>query len=694
MPDTPEDRRPPLTPQLALRVAIVGSVALALFAIIFFRLWFLQVLSGTHYVQAATINRVRDVAIPAERGDILDSSGHILVDSRRAEAVQISPSELPNSSRVQRQLYTRLAKVLQISTARHRCVIAGNPPVIRRLARIPCLVAQGLAIQPYNDITIKTDVGADVEYYLAERQSEFPSVEVQQIFLRNYPFDDLAAQLFGTVGPIDAAETQEKAYQGVPKTAIIGQSGLEASYDKYLRGTDGKQQIEVNALGEPTGSHPVTQPTPGHNLQLTLNTNLQRVGQAALQQSIDDNYPANGGAFVALDPDNGAVYAMGSLPSFNPNLFTSNLSQATYDQLIGASANYPLLNRAIDSVGPTGSTFKPITATAAMQSGEWSPDETWDDTGQFCVSGQCRHNAGGAVDGVLNLVNAIRVSSDDFFYHLGALLNVANPTAHPNGGPLQQWAHKFGIGQKTGIDLPGEDAGTLPTPRWRAQRNELEYECDRAIGPFRYTNGTTVSAHRHPGWKRSATHAPGGCGIADGTDRPWSIGDNINLAVGQGDVQVTPLQLAVVYSALANGGTIVRPHIGLAVENNSGTVLQKIDPPPARHIDINPTYLDTIREGLRAAASQPGGTSAQVFQNFPEQVYGKTGTAQYTGQADYAWYACFVPPSATTKPIVVVVTVEQGSWGAVAAAPVAREILSQWFLGKPGPYVAGSSQTL
>jgi penicillin-binding protein 2 len=295
---------------------------------------------------------------------------------------------------------------------------------------------------------------------------------------------------------------------------------------------------------------------------------------------------------------------------------------------------------------------------------------------------------------VVDLVNAIRVSSDTFFYNLGARTNVANPVAHPQGGPLQQWARKFGIGQKTGIDLPGEDAGTLPTPAWRAERNKLESECDSATGPFHFTNGHTTGPHKLKGWYRSPRHSPGGCGIADGTNRPWSIGDNINLAVGQGDVQVTPLQLAVVYSALANGGTIVRPHIGLSIQSAAGTVLQKIDPPPSRHINIDPLYLETIRAGLRAAASQPGGTSADVFSNFPEQVYGKTGTAQYNGQQDYAWYACFVPPTATTKPIVVIVTVEQGGFGAVGAAPVARQILSQWFFGKSGPYTAGNSHTL
>jgi penicillin-binding protein 2 len=359
-------------------------------------------------------------------------------------------------------------------------------------------------------------------------------------------------------------------------------------------------------------------------------------------------------------------------------VFTKPISETTYKSLTNPASGDPLLNRAIQSAGPTGSTFKPITATAALQSGVWSIDDTYDDTGQFCfsVSGPCLHNAGHAVDGVLNLVNAIRVSSDDFFYNLGAKTN-ADPVTHPNGGPLDQWARGYGIGRATGIDLPGELSGTLPTPRWRAHEDQLETECLHGTGQFK-KYGPDPS-----------------CAIADGN--PWTIGDNVNLAVGQGDVQVTPVQLAVAYAAVANGGTIVRPHLGLDVQNADGTILQKIDPPPSRHIDINPLYLETIRQGLRDAASEPGGTSDDVMGNFPEAVYGKTGTAQYVSngvEQDYAWYACFVPATATNKPIVVVVHVERGGFGDVAAAPVARQILSQWFFGTPGVFKLGGSQTL
>jgi penicillin-binding protein 2 len=671
--EPPEDRRPPLTPQLALRVAIVASFALALFAIVFFRLWFLQVLSGDHYLAQAKVNRVRNVDIPAPRGEVVDRGGNVLVDSKPGIAVRISPTQLPvplqtmmisHPPRRDTLLYKRLAHVVGMPTKRQKCPVDGYGVV--RLSPIACSVAQGYAQLPYQDVTVKTDVSKDVQYYLAERQQQFPGVSVDRVWLRRYPLNELAAQLFGSVGRITSQEVHQARYRGVSQNAVVGQSGLEWYYDRYLRGVDGAERVQVDALGRPAGNVGATKPVQGHSLKLSLDISLQRAAQQSLQTAITDNPPARAGAFVAMNPDNGEVYAMGSLPTYNPNIFAKPVAAAAYRQLNNSASNYPLLDRAIMSAYPTGSTFKPITATAALESGEWSVDEAYDDTGQFCVDTQCRHNSCNAAYGVVTLTDALKVSSDDFFYNLGAQINV-DPVKHPAGGPLQHWARLFGIGRETGIDLGGETAGNLPTPIWRLKVDRDELRCEH---------------------KRHVSS----CGIADG--RPWSVGDNINLAVGQGDVQVTPLQLAVAYSAIANGGSVVKPHLGLEVDSPDGTVLQKIQPAPARHMAIDPAYLDAIRQGLREAASVQGGTSADVMGDFHQQVYGKTGTAQRNGQADQSWYACFVPDTATNKPILVVVTVEQGGFGAAAAAPAARQILSQWFYGRRGPLKAGTSKTL
>jgi penicillin-binding protein 2 len=388
----------------------------------------------------------------------------------------------------------------------------------------------------------------------------------------------------------------------------------------------------------------------GDKLKTSLDSSLQRVGQHALARAISARPGATGGAFVALDPVSGQVYAIGSLP-------------------VGGS-----LNRVTQLAGPVGSTFAPITAIAALASGAWSAADVYDDTGQFCFDGQCRHNAGVAVYGPLDVTSALKVGSNDFFYNLGVLTD----SAAPAGGPVQAWARALGLGHPTGIDLPDESPGTLPTPAWRTQRNRLEYECDTATGPF-------AGRSKYP---------PGGCGIADGTNRPWSAGDNENLAVGQGDVQVTPLQLAVAYAAIENGGTVVRPHLGVSIDAPGGRVLRAIDPPPARHLKLGGLDLADVQRGLHAASAQPGGDSADVFARFPVAVYGETGTARYNGQQDYAWYAGFIPAADGVAPIVVVVTVAQGGFGDAAAAPVARQLFSQWLFGRPGPWVVGASRTL
>jgi penicillin-binding protein 2 len=580
------------------------------------------------------------------RGAILDQSGGDLAVSRPSVTVVIEPARLPASAQSRATVYGRLAQILGRSTRPVGCSIPGH--LTRRLAPLPCTVAQSEARHGTVAVSVATGVSVSLEGQIMH-SGGLPGVTTRRDAQRSYPQGTLAAQVIGVVGPI-APNTSPRA----SAPGVVGRSGLESEYNRFLEA--------------------------GENLRTSLDRRLQQAGQRALQHSMSSN-GGTGGAFVAMDPENGQVYAMGSLPTYDPSVISGTTTQSTYEQLTNPQRGGSLLNRAVQSAGPVGSTFKPITATAALASGVWSVDGIFDDTGHFCVGSgaaqQCRQNSGSAVYGQLNLVAAMRVSSDDFFYNLGARTN-ADPTTHPNGGPLDAWAAQYGISRRTGIDLPDETDGTLPSPAWRAGRNKLERECDSATGPF----------------KGKPKHAPGGCGITDGANRPWSLGDNESLAVGQGDIQVTPLQLAVAYAALANGGTIVRPHLGLDIQAQDGTVLRSINPPALRHLTIDPAYRQTILNGLHQAAQSPGGTSDDVMGNFPESVYGKTGSAQYTNQPDYAWYACFVPASATTKPIVVIVNVERGGFGDVAAAPVARAILSQWFFGNPGKYRAGTSATL
>ena len=616
-----------------MRVAVLGGIALAMFAVVFFRLWYLQVLSGDRYLAQANDNQVRDIVTPAPRGEILDRNGTRLVDNRVSIAVQLAPQDLPPAGERRQDLYRRLGDVVAMSP--------------RRIARE---VAEQRRLLPYANVTIKQDVPQTVRDYVMERQNQFPGVTVQPIYLRSYPYKELAAQLFGTVGQISPDQLEQARFRGVQQGTVVGQGGLEWTYDRWLRGRPGATRVQVDALGRPKGEMTRRKAYPGSALKLSVDFDLQQAGQQAMSEAggipITDGVKNRGGAFVAMDPRNGEVLAMGSFPSFDPNLFAKPLKESTFRKLNSEDTGAPLVDRAITALYPTGSTMKAITAVAALESGVITPQTVISDPGSIQIGNIVFKNAGGTPHGTIALPAALQVSSDVFFYVMGARMN------GERGQPLQNWARRLGLGRPTGIDLPGETDGLVPSPAWRNRlyRKKL-------------------------------------------TDRPWSVGDNVNFAVGQGDLQATPLQMALAYSAIVNGGKIVSPHVGLRIEDAAGRLLQEIDPPPSRRVKIDPMHREAIMEGLRLAASAPGGTSADVFAGFERRVFGKTGTAERPGQGDQSWYLAYADEgSIEKKPIVVAVTVEQGGWGASAAAPAARLILSQWF-GVEKKLVRGQSAT-
>ncbi len=651
-------RTPPTSPQMAFRVALLGGIAAVMFGVILFRLWYLQVLSGEQYVQQANANRVRDLPIAAPRGEILDREGKPIAASRVTNAVQIVPSALPPAGRPRLELYRRLGRLLGMS-ARH----------------VEALVIKGRTALPYAPVTIKTDAGPGVLTVLAERQNQYPGVVQQPVSIRTYPYGQMAAQVLGYVGQVSERELKLHAFHGVKQGTVVGQEGLEYYYDRYLRGDAGVERVEVNSEGYPEPSK--LQPTPpkaGYSLQLTLDMGLQRESEKALLQGIEQaragGKPAVAGAFVAMNPLNGEVLALGSYPTFNPNKFAKPLTQAEYAALegqthAGEEAPAPLTNRAVNGTYPTGSTFKPITAMGALEAGVINPTEG-------LGAGQCIHvsteqfcNAGMADYGAVGLVEALKVSSDTYFFEVGELAN-------SHGNVIQDMAHELGVGGKTGIDLPSEITGLVPDRRWRAKVAAEELACE----------------HRR--------HVES-CGISDG--RQWSVGDNMHLAVGQGDLLTDPLQMAVAYSTLANAylnggdGTVVRPHLGSQIDEADGGLVQTLNFPPARHVHLNDTDLSLVMEGIHDAASEPGGTSADVWSGWDQAqhpVYGKTGTAEHVGKEDQSWYMCLVGDP--KRPIVIAVTVEQGGFGAETAAPIARLMASRWF-GKPERFVAGTSKT-
>src|SRR3954470_3659742 len=581
----PERRTSPL----ALRISILTGLAIAIFSVLFLRLWYVQVLSGDKYRNQANDNRIREIRVQAPRGDILDRNGKVLVANRTELAIQVSPQDLPPPGRDRSRELHQLATITGMTMKELRKTLQSGSPAA-----------------PGGPIILKKGLGVDKVYYLRENQSSFPGVSVERVFTREYRQGTLAAHLFGNVGEVTAEQLKQPRYSGLHPADQVGQSGIEYEYDRYLRGRPGTDRVQVDALGRPTDQLRSFPAQPGDDVRLTIDSSLQGYAEGALQSF---GLP---GAFVAMNAQNGEILAMGSAPTFDPSIFTHPITQSEYHALTSRQTDAPLANRAIQGLYPTGSAFKPITATAALQNHLIAPNTIFNDTGSLRIdANQVLHNAGHAINGPVDMSDALKVSSDIYFYNLGM-----KAKASKGGGMIQDWARNYGLGEKTGIDLPAEVDGLIPDPAWR---NRLYHE-----------------------------HL---------TDRPWSVGDNVNLAVGQGDLEADPLQMAVAYAALGNGGTIVTPHLGDDVETTTGKVLQEISPAPRRHINISPSVRNTIMTGITRAAMEPGGTSYPVFGNFPFAVAGKTGTAQRPNQPDQSWYIVLAPAK---NPQIVVAGGGQG----------------------------------
>jgi penicillin-binding protein 2 len=606
----PDDVPPRLTSRLNLRIAIIGAVIVAAVAMLVLRLWSLQVLDGEHYRALANDHGILDVRVQPPRGEIVDRNGRVLVDNRTVTSLQLRPSALPSDRAERREELGTLGRLLDLSQREIRRRVRATP----QYAGYP--------------VVLRQDLDRRLLFYLLENRDRFPGVSVERAYVRDYKEGSLAAHLLGIVGQVSPHQLKRPAYRGLRPGDIIGQSGVEYAYDRFLRGTAGGQRIQVDALGRPRGRLANRPARAGDSLRLTLDAGLQEVGEQALR---DKGLP---GAFVAMNVHTGAILAMGSYPTYDPSFYTRPHTRAQYDAF-GNRPGDPLVDRADQGGYPTGSAFKPITATAALEDGLIGPDTIFDDTGSLDVGGLVVHNAGGAANGPIDMSTALKVSSDVYFFNLGL-----HADASGRHGQIQDWAHRYGLGEKPDIDLPGASAGLIPTPAWRNR---------------------VYSSHKNPY-----------------IDRPWNQGDNVNLAVGQGDVMVTPLQLARAYSALANGGTLVRPHLGGRIVDVHGNTVKRIKPVPKRHLRISEETRNVILGGMERAAMEPGGTSYPVMGGFPFPVAGKTGTAERgAGQEDQSWYGVVAPYR--DPQIAVAVTVEHGGFGVESAAPIARAILEHYF---------------
>lgn len=605
-----------LTPRSAVRIATLGGIVFACLAILLVRLWFLQIISEERYADQADANRLRTDRQEAPRGAIVDREGRPLVTSRTGLSVVARTQDFEDGRRV--GVLRRVARVLDI------------PP-----GKIIADVREAAASPP-GTVMLAEDVDRPVRLYLAERRRDFPGIKLQETYPREYPEGASLAHVLGYTGPITAETVAAYRAKGYLGDETVGASGLEAQYEEYLAGRPGEATVEVDAQGEPLSRQVVSSAAPrqGNTVELAIDLPTQTALAMALAERVGESGSRGGAAGVALDPDTGEVLAVASYPTYRPDAFSGGRPREV-DRLLD-DPRRPLLNRAIGGLYPAGSTFKIVTAAAAMRRGFLRPTDILPSPGELTLYGLRFRGFESRSWGEVDLRRALEVSSDTFFYHLGDLFyRDGTRTA------LQDEARRFGLGRATGIDLPGgDDDGLVPDPAWK---------------------------------RRAFRDSP------DPLDRTWKPGDSINLSTGQGNLLVTPLQMAAAYAAVANGGRIVTPTIGRRVLDPSGRQLRSLlDRRPERTTDLAPEALDALRDGLTAAANGDDGTSTAVFGGLPAsvKVAGKTGTAENETGVDHSWYVGYAPAEAPR--VVVAVVIEQGGQGANAAAPAVCETMAAY----------------
>ena len=631
-----------------LRLRAITMVMVALFAVLGLRLWALTALQAPAAAQVVSATSVRDVPILPTRGTILDSAGQPLVNNVTVEEVTLSRDAVKGDPRV----VGTLAAALGIPTSQITDAINNSRYSI------------------YQPVPIANNVPLPVILSIEEHPSEFPGVEVTPSTERNYPQGEPpgaaqggypAAQVLGFVTTINATELADRAKQGYQAGDPFGQSGLEYQYETPLRGTPGQRLVSVDASGSVAGTLKTTPAVAGNDVVTNLDTGLQQAADSALANQIQAlrhsfdpkcnsgagcSPGATGGAVVVMNPQNGAVYAMSSYPSYNPSVWVGGLSVAENNVLNSPSSHEPLLNRAIDGLYPPGSTFKLETATAALDDGLWGVNQYYDDLGTFKIpgcantQGSCAplHNSeGDGGFGEINVSTALTVSSDDFFYNLGAQFYDAQSRFGPM--PIQNTALQYSLGRTTGIDLPGEAAGRVASQQERQQLHKLS--------PRGFPNTF------------------------------WYTGDNVQMAFGQSDTVVTPIEQAVAYATFANGGTRYAPQVAAAIVTPAGKLVRRIQPQVLGHVSLPPDVYQAMLAGFTGVVNNPNGTAYGTFKglNFPGGIAGKTGTADAVGgQEPTAWFAGFAPTQKAQY--VVVCVIDQAGYGATAAAPVVRDIYS------------------
>lgn len=572
----------------ARRLSALSAIIAVLTGALGVRLWQVQVLQGAHYLRLSEENRIRDYTLAAPRGIVYDRRGRPLVTNRPSFTVAVLPLELRDSETV----LSRLGPILSMTPGDIRARIDAN------------------RTRPFEPVRVKRDVGTRVVAMIEENRLDLPGVIILAEPVRHYLHGKVAAHLLGYLGEISEDELTGRRSDGYSPGDLIGKAGVERAYESVLRGTDGRLRMEVDALGRPLRALGRMPAVPGRSIALSIDLDLQK---AAYDGLVAGGH--NAGAVVAMDPRNGQVLAMAGVPSYDPNLFAIGITPAAW-QALTTNRLHPLLNRATSTAYEPGSVFKVVTATAALEEGIVSRNSVFYAPGYFrlgrWVFADLR--AWGQVSFITGIVNSINV----VFYTLGYRLG---------GERLARYAKLLGLGARTGVDLPEDAAGTVPSPSTKQQ----------LVG------------------------------------EPWYPGDSVNMSIGQGAVTVTPLQVARMMSAIANGGRLLQPQVLLMTYGRDGTV-QRTAPVVQRRIPLAASTLATLHEGLRAVVERGTGRAA-ALRGIP--IAGKTGSAENPRGKPHAWFAGYAPAGAPH--IVVVAFIEHGYRGGLVAAPIVRRVFAAAF---------------
>jgi penicillin-binding protein 2 len=631
-----------------LRLAVLGILIVAAFVALFSRLWFLQVLASEEYRDLARENRVRKVQSEPPRGRILDRSGRVLIDNRSTFAVTVERVVLNNPSR-RRRVFKRLSALLDVKVSEMR----------NRL--------KDTTLSPYKPVAVANEVPPEARDYILENQENFPGVEIEKLPIRNFPQGPLAAHVLGYVREITAEQLESGHFKKVRPIYqagdIVGQSGIEYEYDRHLRGVPRIEKVVVNSAGDPLVTRIKQDEEPGDDLMLWLDAKIQKSAEKALRAGVEAaraaGYQAVGGGVVVMDPNTGGVLGMASYPTYDPTILADGISQKEYDALGAKTPNDPnddaLFNRAIQGERSPGSSFKPVTAGAAMATGVADPYTAIECDGSSVYP---PHNPPGAVEfhnwtsayfGSIGFPTSLEISCDTFYYELGWRMEAAFGPPSSAGGDgterFQDYMRRTGFGHETGVDLPAEADGRVPDTEWLEDFCE-EVEC---------------------------------------LSEEWLPGYTVNMSIGQGDLVVTPMQMAVSYSALVNGGRVLEPRLAREVqvtdETGNTETLKEFTAPTAAKLPLDETEISVIRDGLELVTAGDSGTAQSAFIGFPLDQYpiaGKTGTAEI-GDTDLndAWFVSYGP--ADSPDYVIAVYLERAGHGGESAAPVARQIWEDIF---------------